>query len=323
MRIGLVLGILALLAPAIPARAAESIRLGLLAYGTVQWEIETLRGAGLDTAHGIRVEPVELAGKDGSAVALLGGSVDAIVGDWPWVARQRAMGRDLTFIPWSLMTGAVVVPADSPIRSVADLAGKRLGIAGGPQDKSWLLLCALATARHGLDLDKAAEKVFGAPPLLSQQMEAGRLDALLTYWQAVLPLEAKGYRRLMEVAAIPAQLGIVHPVPMVGWVMRRDWADAHAATVKNFLAAEDQTRVLLCGEGYDWRRLDSLTKAESAAARVRLRQGFCAGIPKSWGDAERADAAEIHAILARLGGEELVGPSPRFDPATFWPQVRY
>ena len=54
-----------------PARAGEPIRLGLLAFGSVQWEIDTLRAEGRDAAHAIRVEPVELAGKEGAAVALM------------------------------------------------------------------------------------------------------------------------------------------------------------------------------------------------------------------------------------------------------------
>ena len=319
----LTLGMAVFLALAGPARAAETIRLGLLAFGTVQWEIDTMRAEGRDAAAGIRVEPVELAGKDGASVALLGGSVDAIVTDWPWVSRQRAMGRDLVFVPWSLMTGAVLVPADSPIRSLADLAGRRLGIAGGPLDKSWLLLRALASRPPGLDLDTAVEKTFGAPPLLSQQLTAGRLDALLTFWQAAVPLEAMGYRRLVDVAAIPAQLGVTHPVPLLGWVLRRDWAEAHRATVKAFLAAEAGTRRRLCAEGADWRRLDPLTKAADDATRDRFRRGFCAGIPTAWGEAERADATRIYAIMAGLGGPDLTGSSAELDPGTFWPEVRY
>jgi NitT/TauT family transport system substrate-binding protein len=31
-----------------------------------------------------------------------------------------------------------MVPAQSPIRDIVDLRGKRLAVAGGPLDKSWL-----------------------------------------------------------------------------------------------------------------------------------------------------------------------------------------
>lgn len=311
------LPILALLA-AWPA-AAEPLRLGLLAFGTAQWEVETMRANGLDRRHGVTVEARELAGKDASSVALLGGSVDAIVGDWPWVARQRAMGHDLTFIPWVGMTGALLVPAGSPIRGLTDLSGRRIGIAGGPLDKSWLLLRALAIKRHGLDLDKTADKVFGAPPLLASQLEAGRLDALLTFWPSAVPLEVKGYRRLVDVAAIPAQLGLAAQAPLVGWIVHRPWAESHGARLAAFHRAETETRALMCGPGFDWSGLDHLTRAGDAATREGYRAGFCAGGLNTLGPAERQAAEELFALLADLGGDELVGPARTLPAGTFWP----
>ena len=52
-----------------------------------------------------------------------------------------------------------------PIAALADLQGKTLGVAGGPLDKSWLLLQAYAE-RSGADIAKRSRVVFGAPPLL-------------------------------------------------------------------------------------------------------------------------------------------------------------
>ena len=56
-----------------------------------------------------------------------------------------------------------MVPAQSAIRELTDLKGKKLAVAGGPLDKSWLLLQALAR-RAGMDLRKQATVVYGAPP---------------------------------------------------------------------------------------------------------------------------------------------------------------
>jgi NitT/TauT family transport system substrate-binding protein len=214
------------------------------------------------------------------------------------------------------MTGSVLVPADSQMKSLADLAGKRLGVAGGPQDKSWLLLRALGLRRHGVDLEKVAVPVYGAPPLLAQQMETGRLDALLTFWPQAVPLEARGYRRLVEVGGIAAELGITHAPPLVGWIMHRSWAEAHKAEVDAFRAAERETRAAMCGPGFDWRGLDRLTRAADDAIRAGLAAGFCAAVPTDAGDG--ADADRMFALLAQLGGEELTGPSLQLQPGVFW-----
>ena len=77
-------------------------------------------------------------------MALKGGSVDLILSDWLWVARERSLGDTLVFYPASTALGAVMTPAQSSIRSVLDLKDKKLAVAGGPLDKSWLLLQAFA-----------------------------------------------------------------------------------------------------------------------------------------------------------------------------------
>jgi ABC-type nitrate/sulfonate/bicarbonate transport system substrate-binding protein len=83
-----------------------------------------------------------------------------------------ALGDNLVFYPYSSALGAVMVPANSPIKGIADLKGKKLGVAGGPLDKSWLLLQALAR-RSGIDLKTEAAIAYGAPPLLTQKALQG------------------------------------------------------------------------------------------------------------------------------------------------------
>ncbi|MEZ5453671.1 MAG: ABC transporter substrate-binding protein [Thiothrix sp.] len=56
-----------------------------------------------------------------------------------------------------------MVKPDSGIKTLADLKGKKLGVAGGPSDKSWLLLRAYAKQTAGLDLQAEAEPQFAAP----------------------------------------------------------------------------------------------------------------------------------------------------------------
>ena len=114
----------------------------------------------------------------------------------------------LTFIPFSSTVGALMVPPDSDIASLADLKGKKIGVAGGPLDKSWLLLQGLAAKRHGMDLAAEVEPVYGAPPLLNEKVQTGELDAVLNYWHFAARLDAKGYEELVGVEEAIGELGV-------------------------------------------------------------------------------------------------------------------
>ena len=202
----LVIGFLSLTACA--AAAEPTIRVASLRYGTLSWQLDVIAKHGLDKQEGIKVEPLELAATPAAQLALQAGSVDLIVSDWLWVSRQRAEGGDLTFIPFSSAIGALIVPAASPIRDIAGLAGQRLGIAGSALDKSWLVLRLYARKELGVDLDAQVRKSFGAPPLLSEELAAGRLDAVLTYWPFAAKLEARGMRRLCRSARLLPRSGL-------------------------------------------------------------------------------------------------------------------
>src|SRR5258707_8425138 len=123
-----------------PSRAAESIRLAVQKTGTFAWELAVIRAHGLDRRANLAIQVSELASPEAGKIALRGGSADVIVSDWLWGSRERHLGAALVFFPYSSAVGAVMVQAASPATSLADLKGKSLAVAGGPIDKSWLLL---------------------------------------------------------------------------------------------------------------------------------------------------------------------------------------
>jgi NitT/TauT family transport system substrate-binding protein len=311
-----------------PVARAEPVRIGVLQFGTVSWGLEVVEQHGLDQAEGCDLEVQPFANNGATAVALQAGAVDVIVNDWIWVARQRAEGQGYSFVPYSTALGALMVPAGSAIAGPADLKGKRLGIAGGPLDKSWLLLRALSRERFGFDLADEVEAVFAAPPLLNEQILAGRLDAVLTYWHYAARLDAAGLGRVMDVAGIGRALGIESGVPLVGYVFDEAWAATRREALLGCFRAIQAANRILAGSDAEWERLRPLMKAGDEATFVALREGFRAGIPRRWGEAERADAARLFAIMAELGGAALVGKelaegAGRMPEGTFWPLVVY
>jgi NitT/TauT family transport system substrate-binding protein len=305
------------------AQDLGTIKVGVLAFGTVNWELDVIKVNGLDRKRGFDLEVQGFGGDQATDVALQGRAVDTIVSDWLWVSRQRAEGQMLTFVPFSSTVGALMVPPDAGIASVADLAGKRVGVAGGPLDKSWLLLQGLAAERYGMDLAADVEPVFGAPPLLNQTAQSGEIDAVLNYWHYAARLEAKGFKRVIDVEEVARELGIEHEVPQIGYVFFEDWANENVELVLAFVDASREAKQILLESDEEWERIRPLTKAEDDATFETLKRRWREGVPEAWGEAERADAAKLYAILAELGGERLVGDASELQGGTFWPKVTF
>ncbi len=137
------------------AAGAETLRLGVQKTGTFAWELAIIKAEGLDKQAGLDIEVAELASPEAGKIALIGGSVDMILSDLLWVARERSLGARLVFAPYSSALGALMVPGASPINDLANLKGHKLAVAGRPLDKSWLLLQALAE-RSNIDLKSQA-----------------------------------------------------------------------------------------------------------------------------------------------------------------------
>ncbi|WMP19203.1 ABC transporter substrate-binding protein [Thiothrix lacustris] len=312
-----VLGLLAGLTS--PVFALEKVRVGVLEFGTVNWEMDVIQTHKLAEQQGIDLEIVPLASADASTVALQGGAVDIIVSDWVWVARQRAADVDYTLFPYSNAVGELLVKADSPIKTLADLKGKKLGVAGGASDKSWLLLRAFAQQQQALDLQADTEPQYAAPPLLNALMQRGDLDAVLNFWNYAARLKAAGLRSIITVPDTLEGLGIPRDLPLLGWVFSEKWAKEHAASVNGFLKASYAAKHIMQDDDAEWVRLRPRLKADDDAVFTALRDGFRAGIPTCFGDKEKQAAADTFRILAEVGGEKLVGTATALDTGVFWP----
>lgn len=306
-----------------PTFCAEktTIRLGILPFGTVNWELTALQNAGLADNNDFNLEIKHIANPQAGKIALQAGAVDMIVSDWIWVSRMRSSGADYTFYPYSNTSGALVVAKNSRIKKLADLKGTVLGIAGGELDKNWLLLQALALQQDHLDLNLVLEKVFAAPPLLNQQLLLGRIDAIMNYWHYAARLEAEGFKQLLDGKQILAELGIKVSVPSLGYVFRKSWGQEHKTAVNLFLQASRQSKNLLCHSDAAWQQIIPLTKAENKNTQQILRQHYCAGIITSWGETEKQAAQKIYHLLRKLSKQRLTGPAETIEKGTFWPDV--
>jgi NitT/TauT family transport system substrate-binding protein len=294
-----------------------TIRIGVQATGTLAWELAVLQNQAKDIDFKVETHPV--ATTEAGKIALQSGAVDIIVSDWIWVSRLRSDGADFTFYPYSTTSGTLMVPENSPIHAIKDLKGKRLGIAGGELDKNWLLLQALAQ-REQLDLNASVEKVFGAPPLINEQLKQGRVDAALNYWHFGAKLEAHGYRQVIDGEGILQGLGIQENVPALGYVFKKSWADGHKTALNDFFQASKKAKQLLCTSELYWKKIIPLTQTDEVATQTKLRQRYCEGNVTQWGIPEQQAAERIYTLLRKVSNNQLTGKSEHLQTGTFWSQ---
>jgi NitT/TauT family transport system substrate-binding protein len=300
-----------------PCCGAEALRIAVQKTGTFAWELAVIRAHGLDTQANLSVEVLELASPEAGKIALRAGNADIVVTDWLWVSRERGLGAKLTFYPYSSALGAVMVPASSPIQTLADLRGRKLAVAGGPIDKSWLLLLAWLK-QGGIDLKSEATIAHGAPPLLAAKTLSGEMDATLNYWNFCAGLEAKGLRRIAGIEDLLPKLGAKGRTAMIGYVFDEKWANANQDKITRFITMTRAAKEILSTSDAEWEKIAPLTGAPDAATLRAYRDRYREGIPRRPVADEEADARILYRVLADIGGRELVGPARELDSGTFY-----
>ena len=307
-----------LMALALPAAAeTPAITVGTLENGTVSWELETIKARGLDAAHGFTLKTLPLAGNPATQVAMNGGEVDTIVSDWLWVAQQRAQGRDYVFLPYSTAVGGVMVKADSPAQTLADLKGKKIGIAGGPVDKSWLILRAYSRLNGGEDIGAATQQIFGAPPLIMAAAESGEVDAAINFWHFQAKMAAKGMRELIDVGTAATALGLDPATPLLGYVIRDAAIKDKPEPWQGLARASAEAKRILATDDTAWDALRPIMNASDDAEFAALRDGWRAGIPAQ-ASVDEAAAQKMFALMAELGGDDLTGGVKELPSGLFW-----
>ena len=309
---------LGLAGPAAAAGEPPSVRMALLKFGTVNWEVDVIQHHGLDRANGVVLDVVLLANKDATSIALNAADVDMIVTDWLWVSQQRDAGFDFTFVPYSEAAGSVMVHPDAGVDGLMALDGKAMGVAGSPLDKSWLLLRAYSIKQYGKDIAKLVRPAYAAPPLLNEKFAQGELDGVLNFWNYTARLRAQKMTELIRVQDLLPALGVPGRLPLIGYVFSEQWAKDNPEALKSFLAAAAAARKIMVESDAEWERLRPLTGAEDDDTLVALRDGYRDGVPKEFGPVQEQAIRAAFAIVAEVGGRDLVGASTELARGTVW-----
>ncbi|SIT06445.1 NitT/TauT family transport system substrate-binding protein [Roseivivax lentus] len=298
------------------AQDLPTIRGAVLKIGTVNWELATIVENGLDEKHGFKLEIMPFADNGATRVAVEGGEADMAVADWIWVARQRAGGKDYTFVPYSKAVGSLVVPEGSDAQTLADLAGGKIGIAGGPLDKSWLILRAYAQKQYGFDLKAGTEQVYGAPPLIFKSGLGGDYAGAINFWHFLAKMKAAGMRELISVETAATALGLNPETPLLGYYFKDAFVAENPGIAQAFYNASREAKALLMSDPAAWEAIRPSMNAQTEAQFAQLKADWIAGVPER-GPIDRAGADAFLALMNALGGADLVGDAQSVPAGLF------
>ncbi len=292
------------------AQELPVLTLSVLQFGTPHWELEHLKRQQLDRANGFELRVRLVADVPASRLALSSGSADGAVSDLLWAQARYEAGSAYRYLPFSAQIGEVLVPTGSAIRQLADLRGKRLGVAGGPDGLGWRLL-QQAAAKQGIDLAREAQVQYAAPPLLGQALRRGQLDALLTFWHFSARMRGEGgVQSAFGLADLLKALEFDAHLPVLGYLFPESWAQSNEDLLQRFARALRQTKDELAREPQHWQALRPLMRAENDAVFAALRDSFVEGIPQPL---DAARLADLQRLLVLTGA----------DPARLMPAAAF
>ncbi len=188
---------------ALPARAADMLKVGKAALtSSAILPLDVGVKEGLFAKHGLDVQIINFQGSSRLHQAMIAGSVDMGIGAGPELA-LIAKGAPVRAVCESSGPPAflgLVVLKDSPIKSVADLKGKRIGVSsvGG---LTYSLALELSEkqgwGRNGVKV----VAVGNAPSSVVSSLRAHNVDADFTSTSLIFTMEKRGEGRLLASAS--------------------------------------------------------------------------------------------------------------------------
>lgn len=300
----------------------KEIKIALQEGGTAAWEAAAMEALQIDEENKIRLKIRPVADSAAGQVALQSGEVNVILSDFVWTSLQRQQGADFTFVPHSLAVGGLMAMPDGKVKTVADLKGATIAAAGGPVDKSYLILQAYYAAKTGGDLTKDATINFGAPPLVNEQLTGGQADASLNFWHWNARALVAGAVPVVTVPDMLKELGVPKTPPLLGWVFSEKFAEKKPDVIQHFLDASFETKQALLTDDALWDKIRPVMKVDDDKLFIALRDAYRAGIVTSYTDEDIAAAKAAYALLAQYGGADLTGTNPELADGTFWAGYR-
>jgi NitT/TauT family transport system substrate-binding protein len=233
--------------------------------------------------------------------------VDIGFGGFTTMAAARAEGKGIIVIQGVFSpVNMVFVRKDSPIRSLADLKGKKLGIFGGKTSTTFTFLAVLARQWHGIDLFKDVELVTLPAELLAELLGKGDVDAvLLGTVESIQTFAQQRYRVLVDLSEeYKARTGGRAPAHVIV-ATNEEFASTHADVVRDYLKAFRETVEYVQSHPEVWEEYAASIKMENPAERALLTEKMGPNIIAKWDEDQIAVQMGYLKLVHEIAGDVL------------------
>ena len=299
------------------AVAADKVKVVAL-EGSQLFPVQIMQTKGIAAKHGIEIDLQRVASPTASYTVMQSGDFHIGFGGWLSVAVLRAKGFKLSNV-YSMVsyTNDVIVKADSPLKAMSELKGKRIGLFGGANAATTWLFRVVSVKYFGFDPTKEAKIHFGAPPLLMGMMDRGDLDALLLLDPFITRLLETGkYRSIAALGKLWREKTGQSPM-LVSVTVDETWAKANPDVVKRFVAAFKEALIYLRDTPEAWTELAKGMgiKTDRGVKNMyeRTVDNFIIRWDKKLIEEQYAYAAELYKILGRQADFPERVPEGTFD----------
>ncbi len=219
-----------------PPDTVEIVRMGYLPI-TSDASFFVAVEKGFFKAQGLQVEPIKFETSNQGLEALVAGRIDAtaIVALEAALALEANTPDQYRIIEMTAATAdtkvhRIMVKTDSPIKTLADLKGKKVGTFPGSQ---MVVFLKLILGRY-FDAEREVEIIRLKPPLQPQALVNGQVDALFCLEPTGTLLESKGLARAISVN--PLYEFIQKPFPTAVSVVSARMASEKPKVVERIVA---------------------------------------------------------------------------------------
>jgi len=270
-----------------------------------------MESQGLFAKHDLAPEKVEMLSPVNLHLMLAEQEVDVGFGGFTTMAIARARGKKVIavhgiFTPVNL----VFVPHDSPLETLSDLEGKKLGIFGGPSSTTFTFLGVIAKTWFDLDLNESVELISAPGPALASLLDRGEVDAALFGTTESLKFEAKRkYRVLVDLSGeyrkhhgrAPAHVTVT---------TNEDFAASHGDVVRDFLRGYREAVAYVNANPGIWAEYGERIDMVDASEVEILREKMTANLVGAWDAAQIETQREYLELAFEVLGTSIAESPP-------------